>query len=179
MEFISLSEKVSNSKLTCKKKKKMYRVAHSPPPVITASHAGVKAEAAQTGKDTLVRLLLPTVPCCPGEGCLAWCLCGWIRVGGWSLWLILSLLHKTASPLLSVCPSSSAGSSCPLETRRYKVHTHTQNNTWINASFQYVSLICQRKAVLNRPLLCPRDYPLRAEMPNMSRNGKPFLTLKR
>lgn len=179
MEFISLSEKVSNSKLTCKKKKKMYWIAHSSPTVITASHTGVKAEAAQTGKDTLVRLLLPTVPCCPGEGCLVWCLCGWIRVGGWSLWLILSLLHKTESPLLSVCLSSSAGSSCPLGKQIQSTHTHTQNNTRINASFQCVSLICQCKAVLNRPLLCPRDYPLRAEMPNKSRNAKQFLTLTR
>ena len=48
MEFISLSY--------LKKKKKIHQGAHSSPTVITTSRAGVKAEAAQTGRDTLVSL---------------------------------------------------------------------------------------------------------------------------
>lgn len=39
-----------------KKRKKIHQGAHSSPTVITTSRAGVKAEAAQTGRDTLVSL---------------------------------------------------------------------------------------------------------------------------
>ena len=48
MEFISLSY--------LKKKRRKYTRELTPPTVITTSRAGVKAEAAQTGRDTLVSL---------------------------------------------------------------------------------------------------------------------------
>ena len=52
---IKIMEFISRSYLK-KKKKKIHQGAHSSPTVITTSRAGVKAEAAQTGRDTLVSL---------------------------------------------------------------------------------------------------------------------------
>ena len=55
-------------------------------------------------------------PWSPAAGCQVWCPGGWSPAGGWSRWLKPSLRYRTAWPLLTECPSSSAGSSCRLAT---------------------------------------------------------------
>lgn len=74
--IILLSEKGSNSKLTCKKKERerdreIYKAVPSSLTVIITSGAGVKADTAQVRKHTPACHSPSTVPCCPGEGCLA------------------------------------------------------------------------------------------------------------
>lgn len=63
-------------------------------------------------------LIMWCLPWSRAAGCQVWCLGGWSPAGEWSRWPGQSLQCKTEWPLQKECPSSSAESSCHLQSRR-------------------------------------------------------------